>query len=96
MILAGGYKNSNHDGGHDWVIDGYNQYWTYRKYYRLQYPYHLYDTIGWSNNYLHCNWGWNGNGNGYYLLSSDNNKVGVSNPYYYMDCDVIYDIHPNI
>ena len=40
-------------GGHAWVVDGYIDYVT-----------------GWRSEehlYLHCNWGWNGNCNGYFL-----------------------------
>lgn len=40
-------------GGHAWVVDGYIDYVT-----------------GWRSEerlYLHCNWGWNGNYNGYFL-----------------------------
>jgi len=41
------YAGSGNNGGHGWVIDGYN-----------------------SGNYFHCNWGWRGSYNDWYLLSN--------------------------
>jgi len=52
--------------GHAWVVDGY-----------------IHSVKGWDiANYLHCNWGWNGDKNGYYLCNVLNAEEG---PVYYDD-----------
>ena len=80
-------RGENSDGGHAWVIDGY-QYTAYRTTYYYTYePYARYDTfITSSYTYFHCNLGWHGVNDGYYYSYSllHNN-----------DLKVIYDIVPN-
>lgn len=52
----------NYDGGHAWVVDGYIDY-----------------VPGWNiweYFYLHCNWGWNGRYNGYFLDNVFNTDEG--------------------
>ncbi len=55
IVLMGGFINKNLDGGHAWVVDGYIKAQKTRN-----------SRV---DKYIHCNWGWDGNGNGYYLSS---------------------------
>lgn len=72
--------------GHCWLIDGYKQV-RFRRFGQNQY---LVET------YLHCNWAYDGNGNGYFLPTSNFrtvlcNEVQGSNPVQLSDNDkVIY------
>lgn len=57
---------SNSTEGHEWVIDGYYQENTSVDYYSvetLQYR----GSNFFSRKYVHCNWGWISDGNGYFL-----------------------------
>ena len=86
-------RGENSDGGHAWVIDGY-QHTTYRTTYYYTYePYARYDTfVSSTRTYFHCNLGWgpdyddnlseDGYYNAYSLLHNNNLQV-------------IYDITPN-
>ena len=64
LAYANGYKKKNtflgittgYSGGHAWVYDGYLT--MKMKYIGIEIDY---------SKYLHCNWGWNGSKNGYYL-----------------------------
>lgn len=86
-------RGENSDGGHAWVIDGY-QHTAYRTTYYYTYePYARYDTfITSSYTYFHCNLGWGPthpdqlSNNGYYYAYS----LLFNN-----DLSAIYDITPN-
>lgn len=55
--------------GHEWVIDGvkYERFWSGEYIKRWGEDWELVNDHGEQENYLqHINWGWNGNGNGYY------------------------------
>ena len=66
--------------GHAWVVDGYAIKSLY-----------YYDTIiGWNGelieirrklyqNLIHCNWGWNGNCNGYFIIGAFDNRYNLEN-----------------
>lgn len=61
------------DGGHYWVVDGSWQTGTTVKYYSLSEQvtepgYILISTTTSTQEYLHINWGWGGNANGYFLV----------------------------
>lgn len=72
IVMMSGYSRlyhtwfvfPNYDGGHAWVVDGYIDY-----------------VPGWNiweYFYLHCNWGWGGLHNGYFLdnvFNTDENPV---------------------
>lgn len=55
-------------GGHGWVVDGYK----YERKTINYYNYYLYvdnpfESVDIYRIYFHCNWGWNGQSDGYYL-----------------------------
>ena len=71
-------NSSNHTNGHAWVVDSiiHQTKWTYQPEYDSQdnqwklYRYQLY------GDFFHCNWGWYGTDNGWYLVfrKIDNSK----------------------
>lgn len=73
--------------GHAWVVDGYkyirNTYLVYKRevgttlWFPTGYVNYTYEQT----DYIHCNWGWSGLGNGYFLY----------NVFNFYDDDVIYD-----
>ena len=79
------------DEGHAWVIDGISIYRQTVYYYTYDYPYtYCFNEIT-DTNYFHCNWGWGGYSNGFYLSPfSVNNNSG------YHDRKIIYNISPNV
>ncbi|MDR3286833.1 MAG: C10 family peptidase, partial [Prevotellaceae bacterium] len=82
LIYASGAESSTSDSGHAWVIDGYltqRRTVTYElsTYYEYQ-------------NLVHCNWGWSGYGNGYFVSGafatrkiSDSGSYSASTNYNY-------------
>jgi hypothetical protein len=59
LVYIGGAYYSNNSSGHAWAIDGYlNQKRTIIE---DGQSYYEYRTL------VHCNWGWNGSGNGYFV-----------------------------
>ena len=52
-IIMSGYSNALFANGHAWIVDGINQYFAHP----------ADDEI---RTMLHCNWGWDGIGNGYF------------------------------
>jgi hypothetical protein len=39
---------------------------------------HTWNVDGYQGDYIHCNWGWGGDGNGYYLLNTLNPEPGLN------------------
>ena len=39
---------------------------------------HTWNVDGYQGDYIHCNWGWGGDGNGYYLLNTLNPEPGMN------------------
>lgn len=77
-------RGDNNTVGHAWVIDGYRSKSTTYKYYHQTTLESCYtETI--TKNYVHCNWGWSGEYNGFYLSAVFNNY----------DYPPIYDETPN-
>jgi hypothetical protein len=75
VALAIGYDKSN--GGHAWVVDATGEYGS------IEYVYErsseggelqLVDEISSTQHYLHFNWGWGGNCNGFFLAGVFNTK----------------------
>lgn len=75
-------RGENELGGHVWVVDGFN-YWNVNKkfYYKSNDDWILSDERMTEFRYNHINWGWNGNGNGYFASFTWDPR----NPYFYDD-----------
>lgn len=52
-------------GGHAWIIDGYGYYQV-----------HHYEEPTIQKTLFHCDWGWGGEDNGYYLSDLFNTRYG--------------------
>lgn len=78
-----GYGNNSI--GHVWVIDGYKSTSKTYKYY-MQSTLEYCSTETKNTSYVHCNWGWAGEFNGFFLSNVFNNN----------NTDCIYDELPNI
>ncbi len=79
------------DEGHAWVIDGISIYRQTVYYYTYNYPYtYCFNEIT-DTNYFHCNWGWGGLSNGFYL-----SPFSVDDDGGYHDRKIIYNILPNV
>ena len=71
--LADGYpiwmRGVNSSGiGHAWVVDGYHCRFFINYFYSSTPPYNLCFTESITHpTYYHCNWGWGGSGNGFYV-----------------------------
>lgn len=78
--------NGGQSTGHAWVCDGFNRY----KYEIIHNPgtYYEYTTTTYSPTYLRMNWGWDGNGNGWYLSGLSSSYLG-----YNSKMQIIYNIH---
>lgn len=77
------------NGGHAWVVDGYNSTKYQTVYYYAYFPYPEYKTVTNSETiYYHCNFGWGDSGTGYYLNVYEN-EFGNNIKYLHM-------ISPNI
>lgn len=73
-------KSANDYIGHAWVVDGYAQKADYNMIYK--YCYYRGESVGYIKTpsvnftfdeyYYHCNWGWNGKDNGWYLAGMFN------------------------
>lgn len=79
-IFYASYPKGNIPGAHAWVIDGYFMYKfnaLIRK--EVNGTVRYYESESYDQKiYFHCNWGWAGNGDGYYLLSLlDPSKGGI-------------------
>lgn len=72
VAMMVGYKDKK--SGHAWVVDGTLEIGTITYLYVIDDPtaatptYHLESTTSDITNYIHINWGWSGNSNGYFLL----------------------------
>lgn len=105
-VYARGQKKSG--SGHAWVIDGYDHLVNRKTYYYNYAPYNVYDKRDFMNRiYVHCNWGWGGDGknkntdysdNGYFLndafvvtVGEDNNEEERD---YTRNNKIIYNIYP--
>lgn len=79
--------------GHAWVIDGYRQRTTIATYYTVPKPHvRLGEEAISLTVFYHCNWGWGGMSNGFFIDTfriNDNMEYSVNNK-------IIYNIHPNI
>ena len=87
-------RGTSPDGGHAWVIDGYRimRYW--KDYYTVDPPYTYCFNEYEDTDYFHCNWGWGGNYNGYFLNTFRIYKQdGTSLPFNGGN-KIIYDIEP--
>ena len=78
-MFGGYYDNNNIWHGHGWVIDGL----AVRSYYFIQpgqYPSNPYPTMikTQSYNLVHCNWGWNGLYDGFFIYGAFQNKYNLS------------------
>lgn len=79
-------QDSN-DNAHAWVIDSYKQNVINNTYYYTYEPYNKYiTTTTLVSMYYHCNWGWDGSANGWFLNVFDG---------YNIDNRMIYNIRPN-
>lgn len=86
------FRGSDSKSGHAWVIDAYRQTDSYYIYYQMDEPYNVYRTItDIGDTYYHCNWGWSGSYNGWYLdvfKLPDNTNLSSGR-------QMIYNITPN-
>lgn len=64
-------------GGHAWVITGYSVFTTHYKYHLKDDPTYWGQTDV-EKRYMKMNWGWAGNGNGYYLVGANYNVGAYS------------------
>lgn len=68
LLLISGGAQTNGNNRHTWVLDGYRYddvlIYVYMKIGNDKW--HLSETIEYVNNYMHFNWGWNGQNNGYF------------------------------
>lgn len=98
-ILCKGNNAADPSSGHAWVIDGYHYQYRIMRTYQEGVGNRLPTLISeedWSYNWLHVNWGWDGNYNGYY-------KTGV---FYIEECDppkvyndnleILTNVQPNV
>ena len=84
IFLSG--KNSQ-DKGHGWVVDSYEQNIITNTYYYSYEPFEKYMTKTLQiSMYYHCNWGWEGTNNGWFLNVFEG--LNINNK-------MIYDIQPN-
>ena len=114
-VIAGGYSHDHmvfgihvyYTGGHEWLFD---QYYTIRRTgYVVEYysdgSSQVIETRQYGRNYYHCNWGWNGLYNGFYLsgLFDAENGAGIvtransksdHDHYYQYDLDIHTGINP--
>ena len=61
-------RGTSDTGGHGWVIDGYKcERKTINYYNYYLYVYNPFKSIYIDRIYFHCNWGWNGSSDGFYL-----------------------------
>jgi hypothetical protein len=68
-------NNVKQDAGHSWVGDGSWKYHIRYSHYERERGFYIDDNYGWvlkseydsADRYIHCNWGWDGNHDGYYL-----------------------------
>lgn len=105
-VFAVGYKKSG--GGHAWVIDGYDYQTLKNIYYNAYEPYNIdhVEIVG-QRTYVHCNWGWGGDGKnknsdypdtGYFLNDAFVVTVGEGDNEeeraYIKDRKIIYNIYP--
>ena len=116
-IYVRAYATENWIGysqGHAWVIDGYKDVYriwgVYNNIYDADYNLLRQDLIGerkeQETRWLHCNFGWGGDGNGYYYVGVFNTEFpteldpGCSQPskyyYYRFKLEMIKNIRPNI
>lgn len=87
-------RGSHVGGGHAWVVDGFAQVADYRELYRNAYyrgeyvGYIKVRTVNFylNDKYFHCNWGWGGQSDGWYLAGTFN--PSTNNPY--TDIQTIY------
>ena len=63
-------KNTVNSEGHAWVVDGYRIQYDTHAYYAADDLRLLDRTRTPEKNYVHCNWGWDGYCNGYYLYNA--------------------------
>ena len=63
LIYVDGRVIGNNSEGHAWVVDGYCLNWEY-----------YYDKPATKKTLFHCDWGWNGDCNGYYLYDLINGQ----------------------
>lgn len=78
IVLMTGYCS---EGGHAWVIDGVgNINYDIHRYYYYNPKTHQYkdsEIISQCSKYVHCNWGWAGQDNGYFLLGVYDTDKGI-------------------
>ena len=82
-------QGDNNTLGHAWVIDGYRSISTTYKYYTqttLELCYIGIETL----NYVHCNWGWGGTSNGFFLEKAFSNIDGND---FSKNLKIIHDIY---
>ena len=84
---------SSDNGGHAWVIDGYYKNVMWKIYYTVNPPYTLCFKEHQDTNYFHCNWGWDGQFNGFYLNTFKYYYQGESISF--TPNNIIYNIHPS-
>ncbi len=80
-------ENGNeYTSSHGWIADGSVTYTirntTYWKY-RYEFDWHPSDSYDTERTYLHLNWGWNGNCNGYFYLGVFDTSSGIYDNYDY-------------
>lgn len=85
---------SNVFGGHAWVIDGYSYEQLEITYYELEEPYEIYDKEQRLRMYCHCNWGWGGKDNGYFL-NTFRMEFKDQTAYWNNNMKMFYNIKPN-
>jgi len=71
------------EGGHAWVLDGTGsieyECWTYYSYNPITGQYGSCDHNKYVSQYVHCNWGWGGQDNGYFHEGVYDTSKGVEN-----------------
>lgn len=74
---------SGEEEGHAWVLDGTGsieyEYWTYYSYNPITGQYGSCDHNKTVSQYVHCNWGWGGQDNGYFHEGVFDTSKGVEN-----------------
>ena len=90
-VWASGYQTSNQTIGHAWVIRDVKHEVEVTKYYNWgTHDFVGQEPTGNSRTYYYCNWGWNGQYNGYFL-----DTFASGNGSYCYGQKIIYNIHPN-
>ena len=72
--------NYDDEGWFEMLAEHLDRGWPliYRAYAENDGPGHAWNVDGYQGDYIHCNWGWGGDGDGYYLLNTLNPEPGLN------------------